>query len=448
VLYDPSGRGGICQYSYNLAQGLAGKGARVTVVAPDSYELAHLPRRFTLKRIFKRSWAKSLLESLRPGLGEAAAGSPSARGVEERDRAEAPAGGLRGLRELRLRWMLGRLATSLRIRRPDVFHVQWLVAHEQEWRMLERLRSAGIPLVHTAHDILPHGGASAEERAFFGRLYGFVDRVIVHTERNRDELLELFGLPRSATAVIPHGSFSSFAGSSVTKEAARREIGIPERAKVILFFGLIKRYKGLEYLTEAFARVRAKVEGATLVIAGRVATEDPESGPFYGRLLQELEGSSDVRVFPEFIPFSRVPLFFAAADVVALPYVKTYQSGVLLWAYGAGRPVITTDTGGLAESVVEGESGRVVPARDSRALAEALVQVLGSPGEAERMGAAAKNLADTRHSWNHVAAQTLELYSDLSSGAARTRRAETASARDAEPRAEGASRRGDGLCPP
>ena len=327
------------------------------------------------------------------------------------------------------------------LRRPDVFHVQWLAAPAAEFSLLRVPEVGGIPLVHTAHNLLPHGSRSDETRTFFGRLYRHVDRVIVHTEQNRRELVETFGVDPAATAVIPHGSFEVSSLPAVTKEAAHRELGIAAGGRVILFFGLIRRYKGLEFLVEAFREVRPRLEGVTLVIAGQVSTEDPEGGAFYERLLGELQGQSDVKIFPEFVPFSRLPLFFAAADVVALPYVETYQSGVLLWAYGAGRPVVTTDAGGLGESVDEGKSGYVVPARDVHALAAALVKVLEPPQNASRMGAYAQELARTRYSWARIALRTLEEYGKL-----RPVRATGCSSLDSSPRA--IRRKGDGQCPP
>jgi glycosyltransferase involved in cell wall biosynthesis len=444
VIYDPSGRGGVCQYTYNLAQHLAGQGAEVTVLAPDDYELMHLPRQFQLKLLFKRSRTKAFLQRLRRRPAETRKTERSEGQASERREGQGSVGARISdqLRAVRIRLILGRVAAGLLLRRPDIFHVQWLVAREAEFSLLRVMKWAGIPLVYTAHNLLPHGSPSSEVRTFFGRLYRLADRVIVHAEQNREELLESFGVDPAATAVIPHGSFAVFT-TDVTQEAAQRALGIAAGRRVILFFGLIKRYKGLEYLVEAFREVRSQVEGATLVIAGRVATEDPESGPYYEHLLGELEGRADVRIFPEFVPLSRLPLFFAAADVVALPYVKTYQSGVLLWAYGAGRPVVTTDTGGLGESVDQGKSGYVVPTRDAVALAEALVKVLEPPSNASRMGVYARELAESRYSWASVASRTVELYCELLSRGSRPR-----TALAAEPVRAGDARKGDGLCPP
>src|ERR1700694_1928656 len=155
-------------------------------------------------------------------------------------------------------------------------------------RLLRRLKKRGIPLVHTAHDLMPHGSDLAEDRDFFGKLYRFVDHVVVHAERNRDELVASFGVEPRNVSVIPHGAVTNFVPEALTKEAARRELGLDPKGRGILFFGLVKRYKGLEYLVEAFRDIRARIPGATLLIVGRIATEDPESGPFYTNIFREL----------------------------------------------------------------------------------------------------------------------------------------------------------------
>ncbi len=404
LIYDPSGHGGVCQYTHSLAQEMA-KSISVTVLASAPYELIDLPRRFRLLVLFDRSRLKSIVSRFRtrrrPGTEPAGGRTETLGGFSGR------------LRRWRIRLLLGKLALGVRFRRPDVFHVQWLVARDEEWDFLRRLKRAGIPLVHTAHDLLPHGSDSDEDRAFFGRLYRFVDRVIVHTERNRAELRDVFDLDEKKIVVIPHGSSTEVFAGGLTKHMARNRLGLQSADRVILFLGMIKRYKGLEYLVKAFASVRNRVSSAKLLIVGMIDREDPESATSYSRLLEGLAGRSDVMVVPEYVPFERLATYLVAADVVALPYVKTYQSGVLLWAYAAGRPVVVTSTGGLGESVEPGKSGYVVPPRDARALADALVRVIESCETNAAMGAYARMLAETRYSWANVSARTIDLYREL-----------------------------------
>src|SRR4029077_5238562 len=110
------------------------------------------------------------------------------------------------------------------------------------------------------------------------------------------------------------------------------------------------------------------------------------------------------------ISIDKIEYFFSAADVVVLPYIKTSQSGILLSAFAAGRPVIVTDTGGLSEIVDDGRGGFVGPPKDSKALAEASIKILKSPDLLEQMGREAKMLAETAYSWHKVALKTMDVY--------------------------------------
>jgi len=185
---------------------------------------------------------------------------------------------------------------------------------------------------------------------------------------------------------------------------------------VILFFGLIKRYKGLEYLVQAFEQVQRTVKDASLLIVGKVYEGVSEDSRFYANLLAQLTGQPEVICVDEYVPCERIGVYFSASDVVVLPYTKSYQSGVLLSAYAAGRAVIVTDTGGLSEAVEEEKSGLVIPARDVEALAQALTRLLGNPDQLEEMGRYAKYLADTTYSWNRIASKTIDCYNSLLTG--------------------------------
>src|SRR4029077_7235667 len=154
----------------------------------------------------------------------------------------------------------------------------------------------------------------------------------------------------------------------ISKEVARQHLNIPRGNKVILFFGFIRQYKGLEYLLEAFKEIKEQVEDAMLLIAGKVSDEDRAEFQHYSKLLAQFVDKDSVRCVTEYISIDKIEYFFSAADVVVLPYIKPSQSGILLSAFAAGRPVIVTDTGGLSEIVDDGRSGFVVPPKDSKAL--------------------------------------------------------------------------------
>jgi glycosyltransferase involved in cell wall biosynthesis len=296
------------------------------------------------------------------------------------------------------------------MQRPQVIHFQWLSDPQKDYYLIQFLKFLGFKVVYTAHNLLPHGSVPGHKKVF-QRIYQLVDKVVVHATRNKEEMVDEFAIDPNKIAVIPHGAYRLFyRDSSTTKERARQELGIPDHKRVILFFGSIRRYKGLEYLVRAFQMVREKLENVMLLIVGEVPPADAEEVEYYSKFLAAVENEEDVVPRRGYIDFDKVGDYFTASDVVVLPYLKTYQSGVLLLAYAAGKPVVVTDTGGLAEVVEEGKSGFVVSPMNAEHLAQAIISVIADPSRAEEMGRYAKHLSVEKYSWDEVARKTLEVY--------------------------------------
>ncbi|MFQ5813181.1 MAG: glycosyltransferase family 4 protein [Anaerolineae bacterium] len=292
--------------------------------------------------------------------------------------------------------------------RPDILHYQWVLVPTLERLMFKRFKAMGIQLVYTAHNLLPH-----EERRWhrkqYASLYKTVNQIIVHSENNRRELVETFMLEATKVHVIPQGNFSDFSGEALTRKKAKEMLGIDPKQRVILFFGLIKRYKGVECLIKAFPTVKKRLPEAKLLIAGK---PNEDFSP-YENLIADLGIVADVITHPRFIPYREVVAYFCAADVVVLPYVKTYQSAVVFTAYTFGRPVIATATGGLPEVIEQGKSGYVVPPADEQMLAEAICEILLDEKKTTQMGDYARHLAETKYSWPDIARATLGVYRSL-----------------------------------
>ncbi|MGI0015009.1 MAG: glycosyltransferase, partial [Nitrososphaera sp.] len=282
VFYDPSGSGGICHYTYELAESLSRAGVDVTVLTIEDYELKHLPRSFKLKIIFRRSrvirclfgWMSQIRGKLLP--------EPGAFGDRQLDDQPDPAASKRIsilgiLQLLRFRIILLRAVWSFLLSRPHVIHFQWLTDHNEDYYFIRLLKLFRFTVVYTAHDVLPHDCNSPHMQQALNRIYRMVDRIIVHAESNKKEIISMFDVHASCISVIPHGSYELvYAHKHLSKEVARQELGIPQEKSVILFFGVIKRYKGLEYLVDAFRQVKTKESDAMLLIVGRIYDGDAE----------------------------------------------------------------------------------------------------------------------------------------------------------------------------
>jgi glycosyltransferase involved in cell wall biosynthesis len=283
-------------------------------------------------------------------------------------------------------------------RAADVVHWQWLTVQPVDAFLLP----PGHPRVLTAHDVLPREPRPGQIGAT-KRLLERMDAVIAHSEHGAGRLRDELGLAPERVHVIPHGAFDY-----LTRLPAERPLP-PELAAVdgpvVLFFGLLRPYKGVDLLIEAFN----DIEGAELWVAGmpRMPLEPLRE------LASEVRGR--VRFVPRFVDDSEVPAFFKRADLVVLPYREIDQSGVLYTALAFGKPIVLTSVGGFAEVAAQG-AARAVPPNAPVELAAAIQELLDEPDERGRPAAAAAAAATGRYSWDSIAEQTLTLYRALLDG--------------------------------
>lgn len=311
-----------------------------------------------------------------------------------------PGGARRIARGLEHPLDLAALAPCLVRRRPDAVHVQWMPLGAVDrgfWRAASAL--LGFPVVYTAHDALPNDPSPGRLRRAARNARAF-DRVVVHSEHGRRALVEELGVDPAAIHVIPHGALTAF------RDVAPVAPAVPDGPLVALL-GLIRPYKGLDVLLDAWPAVRAAVPDAQLLVQGRVLG-DPDGAARLERLAADpaLGVTADLR-FTETAEFAGALL---RADVVALPYRRIDQSGVLFAALALGRPIVASRVGGFAEVVEQTGAGRCVEPGDPAALAAALVAVLADPGRRAAMAAASRAAADGPFAWDAIVAATERLY--------------------------------------
>jgi glycosyltransferase involved in cell wall biosynthesis len=286
----------------------------------------------------------------------------------------------------------------LRFRRQadaDVIHYQWLTAPALDTMLLPPRR----PRVITAHYVLP-SSPSRRQVAGARRAFGAMDAVIAHSEHGARRLREQVGLDPSRIRVIHHGAFDYLTRLPEEKPLAPELEGA--EGPVILFFGLLRPYKGIDTLLDAFG----KIEGAELWIVGNPRMDvEP-----LRRLAAKAPGR--VRTLTRFVEDAEIPAIMRRADVVALPYRDVEHSGVLYAALAFGKPLVLSAVGGFPE-VAEQGAARLVPPEDPAALAAALDELVGSESARAQLGAAATHAASSSYSWDQAAHQTLALYSEL-----------------------------------
>ena len=291
---------------------------------------------------------------------------------------------------------MSRLALRLRRAPRGIVHLQWLPIPALDRQLL---RALPRPLVLTAHDVLPREvrrGAAAGTRAALRE----VDAVVVHSEAGRSRLLEEVGVEPARVHVIPHGAFEYLAAQLPASAPPALE-GLDGR-RVVLFFGLVRPYKGVDLLVEAFAAAPAD---AVLLVVGMPRTPiEP-----LRRRARELGIEARVRFVPRFVPDDELASFFRRADVVALPYREIDQSGVLYTALAFGSPLLLSAVGGFPAIAAHG-AARLVEPGDVESLRSGLVELLEDSELRRRIGAAARRLARAEHSWEAAAEATERVY--------------------------------------
>ena len=311
-----------------------------------------------------------------------------------------------------LRYLHGLVRIGLAMQRRDIplAHFHYFHFPPLDYLHLRCLHLFSKHFVFTVHDVIPFDARSSD-LTWLRRLYHEADQIIVHAESNRDTIVQTFEISPDKVRVIPMGPYLHFAEKQrLPAILAKQRLGLEPDAPVILFFGQIKKVKGLQYLIRAFRQVLDQHPSVRLIIAG---PEWKESFDGYATLIRELNLTDKVLTRIEYVPDDEVGVYYSAADVVALPYTEAYQSAVLYMAYSFARPVVSSAVGGLTEVVEDGVTGLLVPPADVNQLANALLALLQDTEMAKVMGEQGRVLVETKFGWPEIARKTAMVYEEV-----------------------------------
>jgi len=263
-----------------------------------------------------------------------------------------------------------RTALVLRKEKVDLIVVQWWnpffgLAFGTIANLLNLISKTRICFI--CHNVMPHESTRLDQVL---SKYAFLKtrHFIVHSEEDRRHLLSL--KPRAVVRKNVHPTYAIFGDFAAhEKIQARTELGIAPDKKTLLFFGLIRPYKGLKYLILAMADIAKSIDCVLLVVG-----EFYEPKEEYLSLIKQLRLEEHIVIRDEYVKNEAVSLYFSSADVVVLPYVTATQSGIVQIAFGLNKPVITTNVGGLPEAVEDGKTGFVVDPESPEKLAEAILK--------------------------------------------------------------------------
>jgi glycosyltransferase involved in cell wall biosynthesis len=250
------------------------------------------------------------------------------------------------------------------------------------------------------HDVILHTGDKESSRIplFTHKIaLKYANRIIVHGKKLKQEMIEEYNKLPGDIHVLPRGINSIY-----TRYV---ENPVEEAQNLILFFGRIWEYKGLRYLIEAEPLISKEVPEAKIVIAGR--------GEDFQRYQNMMVNKEKFIVYNKHIPNEMVVELFQKSSVVVLPYIDASQSGIVPLAYSFKKPVVVSNVGSLPEVVDHNETGYIVPPKDSKKLAAAIIDLLKNDEKRKKMGENAYQKAIGDLSWDKIAKKTVQIYKEV-----------------------------------
>lgn len=266
------------------------------------------------------------------------------------------------------------------------------------------IKSFGINIIATVHDVeaFSSGSLNFYQKAIFKLTSEF----IVHNKFSEKELRTILHRSKISPSIniIPHGNYLPFIQKKEKLESLTR-LGIPENKKIILFFGQIKKVKGLDLLLHALPEVLKEEPNTLLLIAGKVWKDTFSE---YESTIESLGINNSVMTHIKYIPDHLVDLYYSAADIVSLPYQRIYQSGVLLMAMSYGCITVSSRLEAMSEVIIDGENGYLFEPGDYNSLARTIVTSLRAPPEPIARAALATML--DHHDWLNIAKKHMAIY--------------------------------------
>jgi glycosyltransferase involved in cell wall biosynthesis len=399
VVIEFAGKGGMIHYVFQLCRAMAQGGADVTLITARNYELSELPHNFKVETI---------IDLWDPKPSGKISMTPWAIGGRKLRRL------VRAVRHYR-QWL--RAIRRVAAIDPDVVQLGDIRFPFDLFPLLLLRRVAPL-LTDVCHNVHPFAAGGASKglfdrsswgQRFYRRIYRQFDLVFVHFERNREEFQKSFGIPGSRVGVIVHGNeeiFNDLRSAEVDATTLRNRIGLGDDDQVVLFFGTLSRYKGVDLLLRAFAR--ADVRGAKLVLAG-YPFHDFDLGE-HQELARQLGIDESMIWVAEYIASEEVVAWMNLAAVIVFPYRDIYQSGALHVAQTFGAPIIASAVGAMQDVITSESSGLLVPPEQIEPLADAITRLLSDRPLAGRLGAQAAADAQGPYSWQTIAGIVLRRY--------------------------------------
>lgn len=262
-------------------------------------------------------------------------------------------------------------------------------------------KTMGFKIVWTVHNIVPHEIHTSDDLKAAIYLSQKTDVKIVHSQATIDRMEQL-GLDIQRTNIIPHGNYIGVYSEKITRERARQKLNIARDDVVILFFGLIRSYKGLDYLLDTFIKLDAS--NKRLVIAGRCFDDSLR------KKIISAQKDHNINFYEGYVGDQDVAMYFIASDVVCMPFKSITTSGSVLLALSFGKPIIAPRVGTLVD--LPKNVGYLYDPQHRPELEKSLQKAINDKANLKKLGNNARKYAETL-SWNKIAEQTYKVYEEV-----------------------------------
>ncbi|MBW4518932.1 MAG: glycosyltransferase [Scytolyngbya sp. HA4215-MV1] len=300
----------------------------------------------------------------------------------------------------------------------SVLHFHWFTPYMKGKRKLVRLvytikflidilitRFLGVKVVWTVHNLRSHNTEFAGLDIWINRqMAKLADRIIVHHDSTLAQIVQTYRFDAAKAEVIPHGHYRDVYCPAIAALEARQALGLPLIGRVYLHLGMIRPYKGIEFLLQTWQENHSQMAEATLLIAGKALDND-----YKLQLTQKIAETEGVQYYPEFVKAGEIHTFFSAADIVVLPFQDILTSGSLILAMSYGKPIIAPTLGGIPETLGSAD-GLLYDPSDPEGLLKALRR--STQVDLSQL-AQLTEIACDRLDWQEIGRKTGELYQKL-----------------------------------
>jgi glycosyltransferase involved in cell wall biosynthesis len=309
------------------------------------------------------------------------------------------------------RWVLGSLKSIIHARFSGVsfFHFHIFYTNILVLFNLLLVKLVKGKVVLTIHDVTSF--ADRNRSSFIANLiYKLTDAVLTHNEFSQEEFIKLTSVSKNDIHIVPHGNYTPFIKIRKDKTQSRAKLDLPQDKTILLFFGMIKKVKGLEVLLKSMRKVIDKNPDVVLLIAGKPWENDFS---IYQKIIDVNSLSENVILHTKFIDYEDVEHYYCASDLVVLPYKKIYQSGVLMMTLSYERPALVSDLPPLIEVITDNENGFLFSSENEEDLTAKILKIISDKENLEKVRLKGIETVNTKYAWDEIGRLTKKAYQTL-----------------------------------